>query len=218
MTRHTNDEKVINYPEIMIEWDFDSDLDPEAADFYNSLNKILEPRGQHAAGCVWVETSEEESVTSVMILVDDELMHRTGSSIARIALYGEDLHPEITIDSEYYLALQDGTMNLSSIYHELGHYYSGHMVSDNGIDDHDIMYAGRIAGEEKWVNQEVEADLFAAHYVSPLDILDAFTERENYIFKQQLLGLVDKEISKAQLREYSKRYAMVEFYMDSLAS
>ncbi len=109
-------------------------------------------------------------------------------------------------------------MSIFSIYHELGHYYSGHMKSNDGVDDHVIMQAGRIEGEEKWINQEVEADLFAAHYVSPLVILDDFAERENYIVKQQILGLVDKDISDTQLSEYSRRYAMVEFYMDSLAS
>ena len=217
MTRHTDDEKVINYPEIRIEWDFDYDLDPEAADFYNSLNKIFEPRGQHVAGCVWVENWEDDSVASVLIIIDDEIMSRTGSSIARIALYGEDLHPGITISSEYYLALQDGTMSLFPIYHELGHYYSGHMQPDD-VDDQEIMFNGRIACEEKWINQEVEADLFAAHYVSPLVILDEITERKNFIFKLQILGLTDKDKSDAQLSEYSRRYAMIEYYMDSLAS
>ncbi len=108
-------------------------------------------------------------------------------------------------------------MSLFPIYHELGHYYSGHMQPDD-VDDQEIMFNGRIACEEKWINQEVEADLFAAHYVSPLVILDENTERKNFIFKLQILGLTDKDKSDAQLSEYSRRYAMIEYYMDSLAS
>ena len=199
------------YPEISIEWEFDPNLDAKTKEEYRHCNEILGPKGCRFAGCVCVGDPESDDCLGIMIEVDDTKMERTHSSIARIALYGEKLTPTITIDSEYYSDLRNGTQSITPIYHELGHYLCGHLQRTIS-DEHYMM--SRKSGAIARVNEEVEADLFASHYVPPEEVVQFQFDRQNYVFKMEMMGLADPSLCKVQLDEYNRRIAAVADYWD----
>ena len=201
------------FPEIEIEWAFDPSLGQDAVGFFRQLNEVLAPRKKRCLGYVWIGdpvSENPENVSGIMIEVDDNLMKRTQSSTARIALFGEDLHPVITLDEHYSSALQNDNQSVFPIYHEIGHFECGHLRSNTNT----APLQNRKNGVVESISEEVEADLFASHYVSPEECISFLQDRQEYVFRMQLLGEGIKENVDAMLTEYSARIAAIADHWD----
>ena len=193
------------YPHIEIEWIHDNSLDPEAVEFLKKIDDIMITRGKRCAGYAWVGDPEKEDSFGILIEVDDELMEQTHSCGARIALYGDDRHPVITLTEERYCEIRDGEDIEWSVYHEIGHYMCGHMNGEIGYETNETYIESRIEGDAVRLREECEADFFASHYVAPEEVLDSLSDRENDVFSQKICGNTDKRIADAQLKEFSVR-------------
>jgi Zn-dependent peptidase ImmA (M78 family) len=200
------------FPEIIINWEHDPLCPQESKEFFNSINSSVVDNIGRVVGEILVNPKEDEVEAIYLIELNDPKMKMTLSKTARIALYGDDKEPMITIDTECYNNVKKGNPKaLFPIYHELGHYFSKHM-EERSVDEEEKYREERKNAIDKgdlfW--QEEEADAFVAHYLNLEDILKHLNSRKNYYLQLKKRKMIPAQIVNPQILELDNRISAIK--------
>ena len=210
----------LKVPVIFLEWGFDPNLSKEDKQFYQKaaakgivgIAYAFPALDKNTFDGTMEDIDDRPDCVIIPIELNDEKMERTHSGIARIALYGDDRddHPMITLTEDCYQAIKDKASSEFCIYHELGHYFCGHLTSENtegyrkartdAIKNHTVFW------------QEEMADAFATHYVSGDLIAAELDDRNAYFSALHYSSAIDEDDFQMMTSEYTYRSSAVRAY------